>query len=93
MGAGPAGISAATNAARHGLAHALFEKGQLANTIHQYQRGKHVMAPHEAWIATDQQGRVRVTITGPHGFQRSVIFAADETPAVITEMVRATLEE
>src|SRR4051812_40267032 len=31
--------------------------------------GKHVTAPHEAWIATDQQGRVRVIITGPHGFQ------------------------
>ena len=44
MGAGPAGISAATNAARHRLAYTLFEKGQLANTIYQYQRGKHVMA-------------------------------------------------
>jgi hypothetical protein len=55
--------------------------------------GRHVTAPHEAWIATDQQGKVRVMITGPHGFQRIVTFAPDETPAVITEMIRATLDE
>jgi hypothetical protein len=34
--------------------------------------GKHLTAPHEAWIATDQHGRVRVMITGPRGFQRTV---------------------
>ena len=55
--------------------------------------GKHVTAPHEGWIATDQQGKVRVIITGPNGFQRMVTFAPDETPAVITDMVRATLDE
>jgi hypothetical protein len=54
---------------------------------------KHFTAPHEAWIATDQQGKVRVMITGPHGFQRMVTFAPDETPGVITEMVRATMNE
>ena len=53
----------------------------------------HVSVPHEAWIATDQQGKVRVMITGPHGFQRTVTFPPDETPGVITEMVRATLDE
>jgi len=56
--------------------------------------GKHLREPHEAWINTDLSGRgVRVIITGPHGFQRQVAFAADEEPAAITEMVRATLEE
>ena len=55
--------------------------------------GKHVSAPHEGWIATDQDGRVRVLITGPHGFQRTVTFPADETPAVITDLVRTTLVE
>ena len=55
--------------------------------------GKHVAAPHEAWIATDQEGKVRVIVTGPGGFQRRVIFPPDETPAVITEMIRATLEK
>jgi hypothetical protein len=42
--------------------------------------GKHLTAPHEAWIATDHQGRIRVMITGPGGFQRAVTFAPDETP-------------
>jgi hypothetical protein len=55
--------------------------------------GKHVTAPYEAWIATDQQGRVRVIITGSQGFQRTVTFVPDETSAIITEMVRATLDE
>jgi thioredoxin reductase/Fe-S-cluster-containing dehydrogenase component/CRP-like cAMP-binding protein len=44
IGAGPAGIGAATNAAYHGISHVLIEKGELANTIHQYQLRKHVMA-------------------------------------------------
>ena len=44
IGAGPAGIGAATNAAHHGMSHVLIEKGELANTIHQYQLRKHVMA-------------------------------------------------
>jgi thioredoxin reductase/CRP-like cAMP-binding protein/Fe-S-cluster-containing hydrogenase component 2 len=44
LGAGPAGIGAATNAAHHHLSHVLFEKGQIANTIHSYQLRKHVMA-------------------------------------------------
>lgn len=43
IGAGPAGISAATNAAHHGISHILLEKGQIANTIYQYQLRKHVM--------------------------------------------------
>jgi hypothetical protein len=55
--------------------------------------GKHLAAPYEAWIATDSQGKVRVMITGLHGFQRTVTFAPDETPTLITEMVRATLED
>jgi hypothetical protein len=36
---------------------------------------------------------VRVLITGLQGFERSVLFALDEDPAVITERVRATIEE
>jgi thioredoxin reductase/CRP-like cAMP-binding protein/Fe-S-cluster-containing hydrogenase component 2 len=44
IGAGPAGIAAAANAVRHGMSHVLFEKGRLANTIFEYQKGKHVMA-------------------------------------------------
>jgi hypothetical protein len=55
--------------------------------------GKHVSGPHEAWIATDPQGRVRVVITGPQGFQTAVTFPQNETPALITDMVRATLDD
>jgi hypothetical protein len=32
-------------------------------------------------------------MTGPDGFERSVGFAPDEDAAIITELVRATLEE
>ena len=56
--------------------------------------GKHATAPHEAWIATDPfKGGVRVLITGPHGFERTVTFAIDDDPAVIAERVRETLED
>jgi CRP-like cAMP-binding protein/thioredoxin reductase/Fe-S-cluster-containing hydrogenase component 2 len=44
IGAGPAGIGAATNAAHHKISHILIEKGQVANTIFDYQLRKHVMA-------------------------------------------------
>jgi hypothetical protein len=36
---------------------------------------------------------VRVLVTGPNGFERSVGFAPDEDAAVITEMVQASLED
>ena len=44
IGAGPAGIGAATSAAHHKISHILFEKGEVANTIYDYQLRKHVMA-------------------------------------------------
>ena len=44
IGAGPAGIGAATSAAYHKISHVLFEKGEVANTIYDYQLRKHVMA-------------------------------------------------
>ena len=56
--------------------------------------GKHVSSPHEAWIASDPfKGGFRVLITGPHGFERTVVFAIDDDPIVITERVRETLDE
>ena len=55
--------------------------------------GKHASAPHEAWIATDPfKGGFRLLITGPHGFERTVMFAIDDDPAVIAERVRETLD-
>lgn len=44
IGAGPAGLGAATNAAHHKLSHVLFEKAEIGNTIFDYQLRKHVMA-------------------------------------------------
>ena len=45
IGAGPAGLSAAAHAAKLGLDHVLLEaQSHLADTIHKYQKGKHVMA-------------------------------------------------
>jgi hypothetical protein len=37
--------------------------------------------------------RVRALITGPQGFERTVVFALDEAPATITERVRETIED
>ncbi len=44
IGAGPAGLGAAANAAHHKLNHLLIEKREVGNTIFDYQLGKHVMA-------------------------------------------------
>jgi len=56
--------------------------------------GKHVSASHEAWIAADPfKGGFRVLITGPQGFERTLVFALDDDPAVIAARVRETMEE
>jgi hypothetical protein len=53
--------------------------------------GRHTRGPHEAWIAADPfKGGFRVLITGPQGFERTVVFALDDDPAVIAERVRET---
>jgi CRP-like cAMP-binding protein/thioredoxin reductase/Fe-S-cluster-containing hydrogenase component 2 len=44
VGAGPAGLSAACHAKKEGLSVLILEKGELANTIFDYQKKKHVMA-------------------------------------------------
>ncbi len=44
VGGGPAGLAAGVAAARAGASHCVLERGELANTVHRYQRGKHVMA-------------------------------------------------
>jgi hypothetical protein len=36
---------------------------------------------------------VRVVITGPHGFERAVLFDFGADPAVITARVRQTIDE
>ena len=56
--------------------------------------GRSLSRPYEAWIAADlPRGGVRVLITGPEGFDRTVTFDLAEDPAVITQRVRETIEE
>jgi hypothetical protein len=56
--------------------------------------GKHTEVPHEAWISADRfKSGFRVLITGSHGFERTVMFAPDDDPAVVAERVRETLDE
>ena len=56
--------------------------------------GRYARGPHEAWIAADPfEGGFRVLITGPQGFERIVVFALDDDPAVIAERVRETMEQ
>ena len=55
---------------------------------------KHLSGPYEGWIAVDPFcGGVRLLITGAHGFQLEISFPIDEDLAVITQLVRATLDE
>src|SRR5258708_36041800 len=45
IGSGPAGLSAAAHAADLGISHVLLEaEDHPSNTLHKYQKGKHVMA-------------------------------------------------
>ncbi len=44
IGAGPAGLAAATNSASHGLSHVLIERREVGNTVYDYQKRKLVMA-------------------------------------------------
>jgi hypothetical protein len=56
--------------------------------------GRHGRGPHEAWIAADPfQGRLRLLITGPQGFERIVMFAIDDDPAEIAQCIRETMED
>ncbi|MET0251791.1 MAG: NAD(P)-binding domain-containing protein, partial [Novosphingobium sp.] len=57
VGSGPAGMSAASHAAKLGLSHVLLEKtDHLSDTIYKYQKGKHVMAtPNQLILRSDQE--------------------------------------
>jgi hypothetical protein len=56
--------------------------------------GKHARGPHEAWISANPfKGGFRVLITGPQGFERTVLFVIDDDPAVVAERVREIMEE
>jgi hypothetical protein len=56
--------------------------------------GRHVKEQYEGWITVDPiRGGVRVVITGQQGFERTVLFALDEDPAVISHRVTETIDE
>ena len=57
IGSGPAGLSAAARAARLGISHVLLEKADhISDTIHKYQKGKHVMAtPSQLVLRSDME--------------------------------------
>jgi hypothetical protein len=56
--------------------------------------GKHATGVYEAWIAADPfKGGYKVLVTGPDGFERTVLFALDDDAAVIAERVREALED
>ena len=56
--------------------------------------GRQLTAPHEAWIAADPfRGGFKVLITGPHGLERTAVFANDDEPGVISERIRETLAD
>jgi hypothetical protein len=56
--------------------------------------GQHLAQPYEGWIAADPlRGGIRVFITGPQGFERTITFALDESPATITQRVKETIED
>ncbi len=65
IGAGPAGLGAASNAAHHKTSHVLIERKELGNTIFDYQLGKLVMAepaklPLRAHIPFEQGSREEI---------------------------------
>jgi hypothetical protein len=56
--------------------------------------GRNLAQPYEAWIAADlHRGAVRVMITGPQGFDRTVTFDLAEEPAVIAQRIRETIDD
>jgi hypothetical protein len=56
--------------------------------------GKHVNRPARGGNRGRRvHGGVKVLITEPHGFDRTVTFALDDDPAIIAERVRETMEE
>jgi hypothetical protein len=56
--------------------------------------GQHLAQPYEGWIAADPfRSGIRVLITGPQAFERTVTFALDEAPATITQRVKETIDD
>lgn len=86
VGSGPAGLSAASRAARLGLSHILLEKtDHLSDTIFKYQKGKHVMA-------TPSQLVLRADLDFAAGKREAVLETWDVQTAANTVTVRKQAE-
>ena len=51
------------------------------------------VAPAEKFASDPFKGGFRLLITGPQAFERTLVLAFDDDPAVIAERVREILEE
>jgi Fe-S-cluster-containing hydrogenase component 2/CRP-like cAMP-binding protein/thioredoxin reductase len=86
VGSGPAGLSAASRAAKLGLSHILLEKtDHLSDTIYKYQKGKHVMA-------TPSQLVLRADLDFAAGKREAVLETWDTQTAANTVTVRKQAE-
>ncbi len=86
VGSGPAGLSAASRAAKLGLSHILLEKtDHLSDTIYKYQKGKHVMA-------TPSQLVLRADLDFAAGKREAVLETWDVQTASNTVTVRKQAE-
>ena len=86
VGSGPAGLSAASHAAKLGLSHILLEKtDHLSDTIYKYQKGKHVMA-------TPSQLVLRSDVDFDAGKREKILGTWDEQTAANKVNVRLKSE-
>lgn len=78
VGSGPAGLGAATNAAKHGVSHVLLERNEIANTIYDYQLRKLVMAeprrlPLRAHLPFEEGSREEVLNAFEHAIKENAV--------------------
>jgi cGMP-dependent protein kinase 2 len=86
IGSGPAGLSAASRAAKLGLSHILLEKtDHLCDTIYKYQKGKHIMA-------TPSQLVLRSDVDFAAGKREAILDTWDEQTGANTVNVRKNVE-
>lgn len=93
IGAGPAGLSAAAEAAREGLNYLVIEKGLIANTIFRYPVGRTVFStPNELELREGTLQPCREKPTREELLSHYVRFALDEKLRINTEEQATSIE-